>query len=264
MGGLPLPPIPLGPLLPAWGPRFTHPAAIPPWPLPTGTSPRSPVMGTSPRSPVWGPPPGPRHGGRPSGPPGPPSLKPSSPVTKSEPPCPISVLAAGGFRVCALAACPGVRSRLRFPVAQSALGPIRRPKAGLRAAVASGLQARGFAAPRAPTRLISWLAVLQRLRSPSNGAPPGSWGSGTGISTGVGTFQLRQRPQSRHRGRHGRAAGPGGRRVVGGRLGAGAAEVGRLTWGNGGDGVARVRSRDRFFALASVPSWWLGQDRIQF
>jgi hypothetical protein len=59
----------------------------------------------------------------PLGPPGPPTLKPSSPETKSEPPCPISVLAAGGFRVLRSGRVPGRLKPMRSRrVAQSGLG----------------------------------------------------------------------------------------------------------------------------------------------
>ena len=92
MGGFPCPPFPPVPSSPRGG-RVSpghSPMAVPP----RGPPPRSLVSGPSPRSPVWGPPPGPRMGPPPgpawrptlSGPPGRPTLKPSSPVTKSEPP----------------------------------------------------------------------------------------------------------------------------------------------------------------------------------
>ena len=77
-----------------------------------GTSPQVPAMGTSPQVPTWRP--TPRV---------PPAPRAEALVTGDEigAPCPISVLAAGGFRVCALAACSWRLKPMRFPAAQLAL-----------------------------------------------------------------------------------------------------------------------------------------------
>ena len=158
MGGLPCPPSPLVPSSPRGGRvsptlrPFPH-GRSPPGPPPgsrygdlpqvpgMGTSPQVPGMGTSPQVPAW----------RPTlGSPRPPNAE--ALVTGNEigAPCPISVLAAGGFRVCALAACPGARSRCASPSRSRPWGPLARLRRACGTSVASGFHARGFAAPMAP------------------------------------------------------------------------------------------------------------------
>ena len=159
--------------------------AVPPQGPPPG-----PWYGDLPQVPAWdlpqvprmGPPPGPRMEADPSGSPRPPTLKPSSPVTKSEPPARYPSWPPGAF---ASALRPRPARALEadaLPRRQSALGPLA-PRAGCVAwalwplGQVAGL---GFAAPGLATRLLWWLAVPQRLGLPSSGAPPGSRGSGTG------------------------------------------------------------------------------------
>jgi hypothetical protein len=99
MGGLPRPPSPWSPSSQCRGPRSTHPPAIPPWPFPHRGLPPGPRYGDLPQVPAWRPtlwvPPAPHAEALVTG-------------DVIGAPRPISVLAAGGFRVCAWTARPGV------------------------------------------------------------------------------------------------------------------------------------------------------------